>query len=279
MTDHYAVFGHPIAHSQSPRIQQAFARATAQDLTYQAMDGGADEATFLRRLRTFIGVGARGANVTLPFKLAALQAADEADAAAQAAGAANTLKFEGDRILARNTDGSGLVHDIQSNLGVALAGRRVLLLGAGGAARGVLLPIAQAGATRIVVANRTAAKAMELAARMAERAPAVVIEGAGLDALDAGGRFDVVINATSASLDGHALGLPPRVFNSCALAYDLVYGRGLTPFLGAAQSGGAARLADGIGMLVEQAAEAFAWWRGVRPDTAALRAQLAQPLA
>ncbi|TAN11217.1 MAG: shikimate dehydrogenase [Burkholderiaceae bacterium] len=278
MSDRYAVLGHPIGHSRSPQIHRWFAAATGQDLRYDALDAGSDVPSFLRTLVEFRAAGGLGVNVTLPYKLAALQAADGASEGARLAGAANTLKFEDGRIEARNTDGVGLVRDIETNCHVALNGRRVLLLGAGGAARGVLLPLAWAGARCIVVANRTAEKAQALASELVPHAEGTVLDGMGLDGLAGAGVFDVVINATSASLSGAALDISAGVFAADALAYDLVYGQGLTPFLRSARDAGVRHLADGTGMLVEQAADAFAWWRGVRPETATVRARLAVPL-
>ncbi|MFC0594230.1 shikimate dehydrogenase [Ottowia pentelensis] len=278
MPDRYAVIGHPIAHSKSPFIHDLFAQATGQDMTYEAIDGGAAPGGFERAVQAFRAAGGRGLNVTLPFKLAALQLADEASADARLAGAANTLIFEGAHARAHNTDGIGLVRDIEHNLGTPLAGRRVLLLGAGGATRGVLLPIARAGAARIFIANRTADKAHALARELAPHLGGVALAGGGLDALAGAGAFDVVVNATSASLSGQAPAVPPSAFAPGALAYDMVYGQGLTPFLAAARAAGCARVADGLGMLVEQAAESFALWRGVRPDTRAVLARLAVPL-
>ena len=271
MPDRYAVIGHPIAHSKSPLIHGLFAQATRQDMRYEAIDGGAEPGGFGRALAAFRAAGGRGVNVTLPFKLEALAAADAASDDARLAGAANALRFEGGRIEARNFDGIGLVRDIEVNLGLPLAGRRVLLLGAGGAARGALLPLARAGVARIVIANRTPAKADRLARELAPHLPAsCALAGGGLANLPRAEVFDLVLNATSASLGG---GAPPAVPSSAfapgALAYDMVYGQGLTPFLTLARAAGAARMADGAGMLVEQAAEAFAWWRGVRPDTRA----------
>jgi len=279
MPDRYAVIGHPIAHSKSPFIHGLFAQATGQDMVYEAIDGGAEPGGFERALAAFRAAGGRGMNVTLPFKLAALAAADAASEDARLAGAANTLSFEGGRIEARNTDGIGLVRDIEVNLGLPLAGRRVLLLGAGGATRGAVRPIARAGAARIVIANRTADKAEALAAELAPHLGGVPLVGCGLAALGTQGAFDVVINATSASLDGQAPAVPAGAFAPGALAYDMVYGKGLTPFLRLARQAGCARLADGVGMLVEQAAEAFAAWRGVRPDTREALARLTVPLA
>ena len=279
MPDRYAVIGHPIAHSQSPLIHGLFAQATAQDMTYEAIDGGAEPGGFERAVQAFRAAGGRGMNVTLPFKLAALQMANEATDNARLAGAANTLRLDGGRIEAHNTDGIGLVRDIERTVGVPLRGRRALLVGAGGATRGVLLPLARAGAARIAIANRTADKARALARELAPHLDGVAIDGGGLDALAAGDAFDVVINATSASLSGQAPAVPATAFAPGALAYDMVYGKGLTPFLAQAQAAGCAHVADGVGMLIEQAAESFAWWRGVRPDTRAVRARLTVPLA
>ncbi|MCZ2089263.1 MAG: shikimate dehydrogenase [Comamonadaceae bacterium] len=279
MPDRYAVIGHPIAHSKSPLIHGLFAQATGQDMVYEAIDGGAAPGGFERALADFRAAGGRGLNVTLPFKLAALAVADLASEDARLAGAANALRFEDGRIEARNFDGIGLVRDIEVNLGLPLAGRRVLLLGAGGATRGAVRPLARAGAARIVIANRTADKARTLAAELAPHLDGVPLVGGGLAALATGEAFEVVINATSASLSGAAPELPACAFAPGALAYDMVYGQALTPFLRLARAAGAARLADGVGMLVEQAAEAFAWWRGVRPDTREALARLTVPLA
>ena len=278
MPDRYAVIGHPIAHSKSPLIHGLFAQAKGQDMTYEAIDGGAAEGGFARALAAFRAAGGQGMNVTLPFKLQALAAATQASDDARLAGAANALRFDGDRIEARNFDGIGLVRDIEANLGLPLKGRRVLLLGAGGATRGAVLPIARAGAARIVIANRTAAKAEELAHELAPHLGGVPLAGGGFDALAGEAPFHVVINATSASLGGEAPAVPPAAFAPGALAYDMVYGKGLTPFLQMAQAAGTARVADGVGMLVEQAAEAFAWWRGVRPDTREALTRLTVPL-
>lgn len=277
MTDRYAVVGHPISHSKSPLIHGLFAQATGQNLRYDAIDGGPDADSFRAVLQQFRNAGGRGLNVTLPFKLTALQLADEAGEDARLAGAANTLSFEGGRVLARNTDGSGLVRDITVNLGVALRGRRVLVLGAGGAARGILLPMARAGASELVVANRTVSRAAQLALDLAPAG--LPLRALALDALPAAGTFDIVINATSASLQSAAPAVPDATLARAVLAYDLVYGKGLTPFLTQAQGAGAQQCADGLGMLVEQAAEAFAWWRGVRPQTAAVHAHLRAQLA
>lgn len=272
MTDRYAVIGHPISHSKSPQIHAAFAQATGQDLSYSAIEAPLDG--FAATVQAFRADGGRGVNVTLPFKLQACELATHPSEAARLAGAANALKFEGDRVYADNFDGIGLVNDIQRNLGHALQGKRVLLLGAGGATRGALLPIAQQGPAVLAVANRTADKAHALGHDFAAHA---TLQTGGYDEL-AGETFDVVINATSAGLAGEALPLPAGLFAPGALAYDMVYGKGLTPFLRQAQAAGVTALADGVGMLVEQAAEAFLWWRGVRPATREVIARLSVPL-
>lgn len=272
MTDRYAVIGHPISHSKSPQIHAAFAQATGQDLTYTAIEAPLDG--FAATVQAFRAEGGRGANVTLPFKLQACELATHPSEAARLAGAANALRFEGERAYAENFDGIGLVNDIQSNLGHALRGKRVLLLGAGGATRGALLPIAQQGPALLAVANRTADKAHALGRDFAAHA---ALQTGGYDEL-AGQTFDVVINATSAGLAGEALPLPEGLFAPGALAYDMVYGKGLTPFLRQARAAGVTALADGVGMLVEQAAEAFLWWRGVRPATREVIARLSVPL-
>lgn len=272
MTDRYAVLGHPIGHSKSPWIHTEFARSTGQDLAYTAIETPLDG--FSETVLGFRASGGRGLNVSLPFKLQAFEIATEPSERARLAGAANCLKFEGERILADNFDGVGLVNDLQRNLGVPLKGKRVLLLGAGGATRGALLPIAQQGPAALAVANRTADKAHALRADFAAHA---TLQSGGYADL-AGERFDVVINATSAGLSGEALPLPGGLFAPGALAYDMVYGKGLTPFLRQAREAGVHALADGVGMLVEQAAEAFAWWRGVRPGTREVIARLSVPL-
>ncbi len=275
--DRYAVIGHPIGHSKSPAIHAAFAEATGQRLEYTAIDSplGAFAATVSR----FRQEGGRGVNVTVPFKLDACAYATEVSPAAHAAGAANALKFDGDRVFAENFDGSGLVRDIRDNLGHRLEGRRVLLLGAGGATRGAVLPLLQENPARLFVANRTVDKAMALVADFhAAGANAAVLQAGGYGDLGLDDTFDIVINATSASLTADALPLPATALQPDGLAYDMVYGKGLTPFLLQAQAAGVRHLADGIGMLVEQAADAFAWWRGVRPATHDLIRRLSTPL-
>ena len=273
--DHYAVIGNPIAHSKSPQIHAAFARQTGQELVYEAVLAPADG--FIQTVADFRARGGLGLNVTVPFKLEAFALAEHHTARAQAAGAVNTLALGADGILGDNTDGAGLVRDLTSNLNLELADRRILLLGAGGATRGTLLPLLDSRPARLTIANRTVAKAEALAALFAARAGDTALDACGFDAL-AGRRFDLVINATAASLADELPPLPPGLYAEGALAYDMMYGRDPTRFMRAALADGAARAADGLGMLVEQAAESFTLWRGVRPDSspvlAALRRQL-----
>lgn len=264
MTDCYAVIGNPVAHSKSPRIHAEFARQTGQDMSYSAILAPLDG--FVETVERFRAEGGKGANVTVPFKQEAWKFATLLTERAEAAQAVNTLKFENGTILGDNTDGTGLVRDITQNLGFAIAGQRVLLMGAGGAARGVILPLLEQAPAQLVIANRTVEKARELREHFAGRGP---IEASGYPEL-AGRPFDLVINATASSLKGELPPLPEGVFAQGSLAYDMMYGKGLTPFLQFAQEHGAGRLADGLGMLVEQAAESFYLWRGVRP--------LAQPV-
>lgn len=270
MTDRYAVIGNPIAHSKSPQIHAAFARLTLQDLTYEAILAPIDG--FTATVRAFIAAGGRGLNVTVPFKLEAYALADTRSPRAEAAKAVNTLAFSDAGIHGDNTDGLGLVADLTRNLGLELAGKRLLLLGAGGAARGVLLPLMAERPAVLTLANRTAAKARQLLAEFLPHADGCPMDAGGFAELS-GRQFDLVINATAASLADEAPPLPAGLYAPGSLAYDMVYGRE-TPFLAAARAQGAARLADGLGMLVEQAAESFFLWRGVRPDTAPILAQL-----
>lgn len=272
MSDLYCVFGNPVGHSKSPAIHAAFAAVTGQDLVYEARLAAVDG--FPQAISEFVAAGGKGANVTVPFKEEAFRLATRLSERAARAGAVNTLAFSGGEIFGDNTDGAGLVRDITANLGGALAGRRILLLGAGGASRGVIAPLLAGQPAALFIANRTAGKAEALAAAFADMAPV----DAGNFAKIVGQSFDLVINATSASLAGESLPLPPGLFAPGSLAYDMMYGKGETPFLAQARQQGAARCADGLGMLVEQAAEAFFVWRGVRPATgqvlADLRAQL-----
>jgi shikimate dehydrogenase len=259
--DRYAVVGHPIAHSKSPTIHRLFAQATGQHIEYTAIEAAPD--AFADTLARFVSQGGKGLNVTLPFKVEACELATDPMPSAVLAGAANCLAIRGERIEAHNFDGKGLVTDIAQHLGTTLRGRRVLVLGAGGATRGALPALADAGPAVLALANRTADKARDLQTHFA---PHFVLQAGGFKDL-AGESFDVVINATSTGLSDQALPLPPGLFAHGALAYDMVYGKGLTPFMRQAQAAGVTRLADGLGMLVEQAAEAFALWRGMRPPT------------
>ena len=276
MTDRYAVFGHPVAHSKSPFIHRAFAEQTGQDLDYEAIDPGAEG--FAEAARRFFAEGGRGANVTLPFKEEALALADEALPRAREAGAANTLIAREGRLLADNTDGVGLVRDLTRRHGVPLAGAEVLLVGAGGAARGVLGPILRERPRRLVLANRTPARAETLARAFAALA-AETGEKLDVQTWDAlRPPFTLLINATSASLAGELPPLPPELFAARPFVYDMMYGAAPTPFLREAARHGA-HTADGLGMLVEQAAESFFLWRGVRPDAQAVYARLRAALA
>ena len=276
MTDQYAVIGNPIGHTKSPLIHGLFAEATQQNMSYVAIEGPVDSQDgFASVVRAFAADGGKGMNVTAPFKLQAFAMADACSDRASLAGAANALKFEDGRILAENFDGIGLLRDIEVNLGVPLAGKRVLMLGAGGAARGALLPFLAARPAEFVVANRNVAKADALIADAGARGS---VRACAYGDLDAMGRFDLVVNATSASLTGDLPPVPPTVFAPDGMAYELAYGKRLTPYLRLARNAGASRIADGVGMLVEQAAEAFAWWRGVRPETRTAIDRLTVPL-
>jgi shikimate dehydrogenase len=261
LMDSYAVLGNPIAHSKSPFIHRLFAQASGQAMQYSALEVPLNG--FENAVNAFVLEGGRGVNVTLPFKMQAFAMASDALPSAKMAGAANALKFEDGRIFAENFDGAGLVNDIVRNLGFSLKNKRVLLLGAGGATRGALLPLAAQEPRVLAVVNRTAAKAHAL---QAEFAPYCALQAGGFGDLQ-GESFDVVLNATSSGLSQAELPLPDGVFAPGALAYELVYGKGLTPFLRQARAAGVEKVADGVGMLVEQAALAFAWWRGIYPQT------------
>ncbi|WP_346838304.1 shikimate dehydrogenase [Microbulbifer sp. SAOS-129_SWC] len=276
MSDRYAVVGNPIAHSLSPQIHTAFAAQTGEDIHYDKLL--AEKGAFAEFARDFFATGGRGLNVTVPFKLDACELADRLTERASAAGAVNTLKLQADgSLLGDNTDGAGLVADIRDNLGWPIAGQRVLLLGAGGAARGALLPLLAERPALLTIANRTAARALDLATEFAglggQDCP---LGGGGYETLV--GHFDLVINASAASLGGEVPPLPEDLFAAGGRAYDMVYGAEPTPFMRWAQARGA-EVADGLGMLVGQAAEAFSLWRGVRPDVAPVLAALRTRLA
>lgn len=263
MPDHYAVIGHPVEHSRSPAIHAAFAAQTGEDIAYDLLPSARD--AFVETAARFFADGGAGLNVTLPFKAEAAHFADLLTDRAAAAGAVNTLKRLTDgRREGDNTDGAGLVRDLTANLGFPPGGRSLLLLGAGGAARGVLAPLLDSGPERVVVANRTSSRAVALAHRFTGRGP---VTGIGLESLVDHGPFDLAINATSAGLSGTVPDLPEGLFAPGALAYDMVYGDTPTAFQRWAGEHGAQRTSDGFGMLVEQAAESFLLWRGVRPDT------------
>ena len=270
MIDRYAVFGHPIAHSKSPDIHAAFARQTGQDLSYEAILAPLDG--FIASVTRFREAGGCGANITVPFKQQAFNWCQQRTPRAEIAGAVNTLMFKDHTVLGDNTDGAGLITDLQQNLQFVIAQKRVLLLGAGGAAHGVLGPLLACSPAQLVIANRTADRARELAAHF-QQPGLPTVEACGLHDLTQ--PFDLIINATSASLGGELPIVSSQIFKPNSLAYDMMYGKFLTPFLVWAQQHGA-QTADGVGMLVEQAAEAFYLWRGVRPVTdsviAALRA-------
>lgn len=263
MVDKYAVIGNPIAHSKSPLIHRAFAAQTGDDISYEAILAPLDgfEAT----VRELIAQDYKGANVTVPFKLDAFQLVKPSRRALDA-GAVNTLSFFSDQIQGDNTDGVGLVRDIQQNLGISIHNKRVLLLGAGGAAEGVLHPLLDEVPASLVIANRTLDKAQQMVKRVltSARDQAFLLSACAFENM-ADAQFDIVINATSAGLTDTALPIPSSIFAKDCLAYDMMYGRE-TPFMKQAREAGA-RVADGLGMLVEQAAEAFQIWRGVRPNT------------
>jgi shikimate dehydrogenase len=266
--DHYAVIGNPIAHSKSPLIHAAFARQTGQRLDYRRILGSRED--FAGDVRAFVADGGRGLNVTVPFKQEAWALLGDRSPRAEAAGAVNTIiVLDGGLLRGDNTDGVGLVRDLAGNQGFDFSGQRVLLLGAGGAARGVLGALLEAGPGRLVVANRTASRAVALAAAAADAR----VSGSGLDAL-AGQSFDLIINATSSGLDGDVPALPDGLLAAGGWTYDMLYGDAPTPFCNWGEAQGAARTLDGLGMLVEQAAESFRLWRGVAPDTAPVIAML-----
>ena len=270
MMDKYCVFGNPIAHSKSPEIHAAYAAQTGQQLVYDKRLAPLDG--FAEAVRGFIAEGGKGANVTVPFKLEAHKLATSLTVRAQAAGAVNTLVFGADgSITGDNTDGAGLVADIVQNAGVPIAGKRVLLLGAGGAARGVVLPILEHRPAALVIANRTVATAEALAAQFGALAGPGVLAACGFAEVQ--GAFDIIINATSASLSADLPPVPSSAFAPGALALDMMYGAQPTVFMQFAASHGATTR-DGLGMLVEQAAEAFHVWRGVRPRTGEVLQQL-----
>ncbi|MBC8638733.1 shikimate dehydrogenase [Caballeronia sp. EK] len=277
MKDQYAVIGNPIEHSKSPWIHAKFAEQTGEPVEYGRILGPLNG--FEREVKNFVASGGRGMNVTVPFKLEAHALADSLSPRAAAAGAVNTLAFGPDGVRGDNTDGVGLVRDIEVNLGVSLKGARILLLGAGGAARGVVLPIFDRAPAALTIVNRTAAKANQLVEQFAQNAAecGVRFAGGGADSAEAG-RYDVIVNATAGSLDAALPDCDDSAFGAGTLAYDMMYGAQPTVFMQHASKLGA-RASDGLGMLVEQAAESFFIWRGVRPDGGAVLRELRQTLA
>ncbi|WP_290653130.1 shikimate dehydrogenase [Aquisalimonas sp.] len=275
MTDRYAVFGHPVAHSRSPWIHARFAEQTAQDLEYTRQDVAPDG--FAEAVELFQADGGRGLNITVPFKEEAWAVADSRSPRAETCGAVNTLLFgaDGGRH-GDNTDGEGLVRDLRYNHHISLQGRRILVLGAGGAVRGVLELLVAERPAVLVIANRTVSRAqalLRLCHGMSENS------ACGFDALAGHGPFDLIINGTSTGLSGEMPALPDDLFASGGAAYDMVYGAEPTPFLRWAEQQGAGLTLDGLGMLVEQAAESFRLWRGVSPDTAPVIRELRQAIS
>ena len=264
MTDKYAVIGNPIAHSKSPQIHAAFAKQTNQDISYEGVLAPLDG--FAATVRELITQDYKGSNVTVPFKFEAFALCDNLTERAQAAGALNTLTFSANQIFGDNTDGIGLVNDIQHNLGAGLQGTRILLLGAGGAAQGVFLPLLNTNPASITIANRTLDNAQKMMSESLSSLTASTFEDLKNQ------QFDIVINATSTGLSDTALPIPNNIFAKNCLAYDMMYARE-TLFMAQARANGA-QVVDGLGMLVEQAAEAFYLWRGVRPQTAPVIAML-----
>jgi len=268
MTDKYVIIGNPIAHSKSPFIHAEFARQTRHAMTYGRILGDPDD--FVGDVHRFFAAGGQGMNVTLPFKAQAWELVDERSPRAERVGAVNTLiPLPDGRLGGDNTDGIGLVRDLSENHGFDLGGKRILLLGAGGASRGVLPSLLETGLDALVIANRTAAKALDLAAITA----ADRVSGCGLEGLS-GRRFDLIINATSAGLDGGVPAIPHDCLAVGGWTYDMFYGDAPTPFLRWGRERGAACALDGLGMLVEQAAESFFLWREVRPSTPPVIARL-----
>ncbi|GAB2198241.1 shikimate dehydrogenase [Sessilibacter sp. MAH4] len=261
MTDNYAVFGNPIAHSKSPDIHRLFSEQTQQTMSYTKQLVELDE--FEKTVTEFASQGGCGLNITVPFKLEAFDFADELTSRAQNAGAVNTLLFKDNKVIGDNTDGFGLVYDITENLGWSFSGKKVLILGAGGAVRGILQPILEQHPNNVCVANRTASKAVELAEHFSKFGS---ITGCGFSEIE-DSPFDIIINGTSASISGDLPPLPEKVADNTTHAYDLMYGKEPTVFMKWAASKNCTAIADGLGMLVCQAAESFYLWRGVRPET------------
>ena len=265
--DRYGLVGHPVEHSRSPLIHTVFARQTNQRLTYELID--AEPPSFETAVRGFGAAGGKGLNVTVPHKEAAFALCDQKSPAAQAAGAVNTISIVGGRLRGDNTDGIGFIRDITVNQRQALGGARIIVLGAGGAARGIIGPLLAEQPAALTIANRTRERAEQVVAQFAGSA----LSARSFDEVAALPPFDLLINATSAGLHGETPPFPAALVGPDSFCYDLVYGAGDTPFVAWAKSHGAAHAVQGWGMLVEQAAESFAIWRGVRPDTKPLLKQ------
>ncbi|MEI7431003.1 MAG: shikimate dehydrogenase [Betaproteobacteria bacterium] len=271
MTDRYAVIGNPVAHTKSPSLHAAFARQCAQEMHYGMILGPLDG--FADAVRQFQLDGAKGMNITVPFKLEAFRLADELTPRARAAGAVNMFTFRSDgSILGDNTDGYGIVRDITHNLGCNFSGQRILLLGAGGAVRGALLPLLAEKPSELFIANRTPSKAIELVKEFSALAGPTKLSGGSF--AEASGYFNLIINGTASSLMDEAPPLAENVWGADTLAYDMYYKKEATAFILAAHRAGVKRTSDGLGMVVEQGAECFYLWRGVRPDTAPVIAAL-----
>jgi len=267
--DKYGVVGNPIAHSRSPEIHERFARQMRQRMSYERIEAPLDG--FEERALALRDAGYRGLNVTVPFKIDAAKLADELMPRARLAGAVNTLVFDGDTIVGDNTDGMGFLRDVRDRLKFEVGGCSVLVLGAGGAVRGVIGSLLDASPRWIAVSNRTHQRAEELAEEFG-------VEAIHLDEIPAE-HFDLIVNGTTTGLKHDAPPIDPETFDDCTLAYDLVYAADPTPFMELARSGGAKNVCDGLGMLIEQAAESFLLWRGVRPDTAPVYLELRELLS
>jgi len=262
--DRYAVMGNPVAHSKSPKIHSLFAQQTDQAIDYTAIQ--VDIGGFSQAVGNFSASGGKGLNITVPFKEEAWQLVAERSKRAELAGAVNTIKFDHDRIYGDNTDGIGLVHDLKNNHKYELRDKIILLMGAGGAARGVIAPILEQQPSLLIIANRTADKAVALAHHFSALG---TVQGCGYSQLTEL-QFDLVLNATAASLQGEVPDLPDELLADLAMCYDLMYGAKPTAFMAWAAVHGASQITDGLGMLVEQAAESFYLWRDVHPETASV---------
>jgi shikimate dehydrogenase len=271
--DRYAVIGHPVSQSRSPFIHARFAAQTGQSLTYTTIDAKPED--FESTVRHFLTGDGKGLNITVPHKEAAFRLVDELTPRAQRAGAVNTLaRRDGGRILGDNTDGAGLARDLLNNHRITIAGRRLLLLGAGGAARGALAPLLGLKPSELTIVNRNVIRARELVEQFSDMGH---LSGIGYQDLG-NDPYDLVINATAASLAGELPALPPGIVNTRSICYDMYYGRDETPFTRWAHQRGCSRAIMGLGMLVEQAAESFYLWRGLRPDTASVLSALTAEL-